>query len=109
MVVCCVSYVRCLSVGYVVDLLSSALEDVWANTNLLTDLPPQLAELTKLPKLTTVYLHYNKWEKNPQPPPPAAGAGAAADADDAAAGGGGRSLDRTCYRYLIDLLTPPPI
>ena len=42
------------------------------------------------------------------PPPPAAGAGAAADADDAAAGGGGRSLDRTCYRYLIDLLTPPP-
>ena len=38
-----------------------ALEDVWANTNRLTQLPETLAELVKLPALTTVYLHYNHW------------------------------------------------
>ena len=44
-----------------------ALEDVWANTNKFVDLPAQLEELVKLPKLTTVYLHYNGYLKVPQP------------------------------------------
>lgn len=53
----------------------------------------QLAELAQLPKLTTVYLHYNSWEK----PLRAAGADvdAEAEADDT---GSLVVVDRSCFR-----------
>ena len=37
------------------------MEDVWANTNRMRDLGAVLDQLEALPKLTTLYLHYNLW------------------------------------------------
>ena len=37
------------------------MEDVWANTNKMRDLGAVLEQLGSLPKLTTLYLHYNPW------------------------------------------------